>query len=459
MRRSPDHFWYLVFMLLLLLIPATGCEEGEQAGDGDGALKPAMADAAVDDPTGSSADGPGEAPDAAGPSAVVFDRHVIDGDPDRPAFVTSADLDGDGALEIVVSVFADSGPMGSGMVAVYSKPSPVASWSRRVIVPKSAGIRFPNSISAEDIDGDGDLDLFLPYGFLACLPLPCGGLAWLEQTASGAWKKHDVVPKGSELFYHHVEHVDLDGDKIKEIVTVGESKSIFGPGKAVTQIFAGNPSSEDRFDKVPLEVGPGLGSLPTVIDLDGDGDLDIASAQYFAQGASAAWFELTGNGWVKHVIDDQVGPSIQLSLVPELGWILANHTNTLDDATDPESAIYALEPPADPRQKWKRRKISTGIQSRRSPLMGPRGAPGVFHWGDLDGDGDTDLLVSGDGDPKVYWLEQLGPGSFTTHVLASDLPQAGVAAADLDGDGRDEAIVSSYEADQLVVFQSSNGGK
>ena len=118
-----------------------------------------------------------------------------------------------------------------------------------------------------------------------------------------------MVPKGSALFYHHVEFVDVSGDKVKDAVTVGESKGIFDAGKAQTQIFLGDASAPDRLNKTPQNVGPGLGSLPTVLDIDGDGDLDIASAEHFVKGESAAWFERKGSVWKAHVIAAAVGPS------------------------------------------------------------------------------------------------------------------------------------------------------
>ena len=32
----------------------------------------------------------------------------------------------------------------------------------------------------------------------------------------------------------------------------------------------------------PIAIGQGLGSLPELYDVDGDGDLDLVSAEYFA---------------------------------------------------------------------------------------------------------------------------------------------------------------------------------
>lgn len=80
-------------------------------------------------------------------------------------------------------------------------------------------------------------------------------------------------------------------------------------------------------------------------------------------------------------------------------------------------------------------------------------APGVFGWGDLEGDGDIDLAVSGDGDPRVFlFLQQ--DGTFTQHTLLEDLSQAGgMVFSDLDGNGTTELVVTGYDADSIFIFE------
>jgi hypothetical protein len=87
-------------------------------------------------------------------------------------------------------------------------------------------------------------------------------------------------------------------------------------------------------------------------------------------------------------------------------------------------------------------------------MIDNQAAPGIFGTGDIDADGDIDVVVSGDGDPRVFWLEQDAPGAFTSHVLAEELGQAGaMKIVDLDRDGKSEILVSSYEANVLYIFQ------
>lgn len=374
----------------------------------------------------------------------------------RPAFLSFGDLDGDGAPELVASQFAGSGPVGGGRVDVYrmGRAGEPATFQRRTVMD---GVRFPNAVSAEDLDGDGDADLVVPSGFLACLPTDCGGLAVVENTGSG-WTPRRLLERG-RYFYHRVLRADFDGDGAADWLTVGERKGLSGPGEARVVLYPGPDHAN------AVVVGAGLGSLPIALDMDGDGDLDVASAEYFGAKASFAWLEnLGGRRFERRVIDASSGGAIQLSAVPNLFGdgrtvlIGANHTNQADEASAPESGVFVFEPAGDPRRPWSRRRISEGIRSRASNGPAKQGAPGVFAWGDADGDGDLDLAVHGDGDPRVFLLEQTSPGRFATHVLAEGMGQGGVAMADLDGDGADEVAVSSYEKDVLAVLSWKRPG-
>ena len=368
----------------------------------------------------------------------------------RPAFLLFADLDGDGAPELVASQFAGSGPFGSGRVDLYrmSRPGEPASFGRRTVMD---GVRFPNAVSAEDLDGDGDADLIVPSGFLACLPTDCGGLAVVENTGAG-WTPRRLFER-DRYFYHRVLRADFDGDGTVDWLTVGERKGLSGPGESRVVLYPGPGYAR------AVVIGEGLGSLPVALDMDGDGDIDVASAEYFGAKASFAWLENLGGGrFERRVIDASSGGAIQLSAVPDLFGdgrtivVGSNHTNTADDPGAPESGVFVFEPGADPRLPWARRRISEGIRSRPSKGPGKQGAPGVFAWGDADGDGDLDIAVHGDGDDRVFLLEQTSPGLFSTHVLAEGMGQGGVAMADLDGDGAAEVAVSSYERDVLAVL-------
>ena len=81
--------------------------------------------------------------------------------------------------------------------------------------------------------------------------------------------------------------------------------------------------------------------------------------------------------------------------------------------------------------------------------------------GDLDGDGDLDLVVAefGHWHGGVFWLEQIAPFVFVRHDL---LPGAGaidVPLADYDGDGDlDIAVVLAQDEEEVWILENRGGG-
>jgi len=466
--------WILVLALPLVPALVAACGGDDSNPSGSSATTTGSGGAGA----GGAGAGAGGAGGGAGGSSSgelpTFERILVDSVPGA-AWVSIADIDDDGKLDLVVSGFGTVSGMSipNGEVRLYTQGATLSDWTLSPIVPASEGVKFPNRTTLADVDGDGDLDVILPAGFLVCTVIPggqpCGALLWYEQAAAG-WVRHEVVPGGAQLFYHSAEHVDFDGDGVKDLVTVGEAKGSQGPmtpDQAKTQWFKGTQGPE-RIESTPREVGDGLGSLPSVADLDGDGDLDVLSAEFFVPEGSFAWMERTqdpgpnnpAGTFVRRVIDADSGPSIMLQLVPDLygdGVLRAvgtNHTNTAKSPPDahPE-AVFVFDIPADPTQPWTKTAISTGIQSVPGSIFAPQAAPGIFAPGDVNGDGDIDLVVSGDGDPRVLWLDQIAPEQWETRVLEADLAQAGgLHVVDLDGDGRNEIVVTGYVENALYVY-------
>jgi hypothetical protein len=375
------------------------------------------------------------------------------------AFSTLGDLDGDGRAEVVATSFgkvAGFGPTTGGTVASYHRTD--AGWQRADIITPADGIQFPNEPTLADVDGDGLTDVVQPGGFFICTP--CGSLSWWHQTPAHTWQRHDLVAAGNPAFFHRAELVDIDGDGDRDLVTVAETAA-----SATTVVF---PGTGTGFDTTPVALGEGLGSLPTVVDVDHDGDLDIASAQYFSRNGSFAWLERVASGpaggagseygvYTKHVIAADLGGAIQLSRVPGIGWVGTNHTNTTSGPPGTAtSGVYLLTPGSDPRLPWSARLISDGIVSRADTGAGQQqGAPGVFRWGDVDRDGDTDLIVSGDGDRRLFVIEQTGRGQFATHAIADQRGQAGVAGL-LRTRGGAALVFSSYDAGLVSLYRPSS---
>jgi hypothetical protein len=452
---------------------ACGGDDGGGADDDDDTMvdaAPGTPDAADDVPDASvPMPDANTTPDAGTPPKVNFKKYTVamgtgPTGAEGAAYVSVADLDKDGKTEIVLSAFGAFQGLNGGDLNIWEMGADLGKWTKTTTL--AAAVKYANQTRIDDLDGDGDLDVMVPSGFFICILFDqngkCGAINWYEQDGA-TWKKHEIIANAA-LWYHWAELVDMDGDGINDLVTAGEERpspiNNQGTQQAQLQWFKGTASG-DRFEKTPKAIGPGGGSFPRVRDVDGDGDKDIVTGEFFVPGSSFAWFENDGNAaFTKHNIASDVGPTIQLSLADDLyddgkfRVIGSNHTNTAANANDPESAIYVLTPGADPKQPWEKQKISTGIVSRAGSPMAPQAAPGIFGQGDIDGDGDTDVLVSGDGDDRVFWLEQESPTKWTTHVLDTALGQAGgMQVIDLNGDGKNELLVTSFEKNVLLIYE------
>ncbi len=396
----------------------------------------------------------------------------------KAAYSVVRDVDNDGYSDIVISQFGPmtwNGSTNPGQVIILKGTGDLGQWDKSVVLPTSERITWPQELTVADIDGDSDLDIFVPAGFL--VNKNSGAIWWYEQKEDFSWEKHEIVT-GSSAFYHYCAFEDIDGDGIKDIIAGAETTN-----GAIIEFYKGN-DSVDRFDKNPVILNnQGGGSFTRLHDVDHDGLKDIICGQFFVENSSGesetfAWFKNPGNTtseWTKYVIDNSNGPGFQMEYVENLfgygvsAYIGTNHTNTLSNGSDPDSGVFLMTPNSDVTLPWDIQLISTGIQSRKTWFFAKQFAPGIFRYGDVNKDGRIDITVSGDGDSRVFWLMQKPDNTFETITLAGSKgeggginPKArfgqcgGMNVVDLDMDGKMEILVNSWEGNTVNIFEWNN---
>src|SRR5262245_3714710 len=218
----------------------------------------------------------------------------------------------------------------------------------------------------------------------------------------------------------------------------------------ITAVIAAASAGETRFTEHLISGGYAYPYGIAAVDLDGDGDLDLTSADYQPHNR-LYWFENRGAGqWTRHLIQENDPQRLERHRVGDV------NKDGRPDVVIVENFYGDLkwfENPPDPKdgKLWRRHYITRG---------GLLGAYDV-DLADLDRDGDLDVAASswrlGN---RFVWYENPGrgqEGGWTAHVI--DVNQAEtrtVRAADFDRDG-DADLLGTVSGAGIVLWYENPG--
>ncbi len=296
------------------------------------------------------------------------------------------DYDGDGDLDLALSGLT---AQGQGTLKIYENDNRrfVEDLTQSQLVP----VRY-SALAWGDYDGDGDLDLVVSG-------MTAGGR---PRTTLYRNSRIDRTRMGSPLGGQPVLEVDdentqrltnfnqgalawgdYDGDGDLDLVLSGFSAG----GVRQSLLYRNDPLGELSLDVRNIEQG----GIPTVsggdlawADVDNDGDLDLALS-----GWSSGWeatFELYTNA--AGILSENVAFS-STRIIGALAWADYDNDGDLDLAATGQSRTsdrFAFVLPNNP--------TGTLRSDFAQNLEGLRG--GDLAWADVEGDGDLDLLLSGE---------------------------------------------------------------
>jgi hypothetical protein len=408
----------------------------------------------------------------------LWSRITISTTTDGASSVVAADLDNDGDFDVA------SASRGDDRVDLYyNLDGDGSSWLKRGLNSTGLDLR---GVAAGDLDGDGDVDL-------ASASYAEDEIFWYENVlADSAFTAHTVASSADGAT--SVAAADLDRDGDVDLVSSSQLDD-----EIAWYVNDGTPSV-GAWSAVVISTGSDVAFAVATADVDGDGDLDLFAAS--AGDGKFAWYEQGPNPlaspWTVHTVELVIGSAISVDaadldgdgdvdLVGGMGmytgflrwhenldgsgtlWTLHSVATTsgglpfavragdLDGDGDPD--LVSCEPLGDVLA-WYRNDSPNGAALFPATTAVHTAADGASSIAavDLDRDGDPDLLAASPGDDTVAWHEGNGSGTlWTEHALALGTDAAGAVhavAADLDRDGDLDAFGLLRESGRVVWYEN-----
>ena len=383
---------------------------------------------------------------------------------EQPRGVVAADVSEDGVMDLVTVSRSGVAVLTGGGEGQYS-----------VVTYAMEG--SPSAVTAGDLNDDGDLDVLASYRS------PRGTFAF-HNAGAGRLVGGSMIELALNLSPSHLAMHDLDMDGDNDLVLI----ALF----AVSVVW--NDGNQNTGDQVHLETlddfeggGPPHGG--DIGDVDGDGDIDVVlghngngvggicisrnegdgtfAAPYFLLPSIVSWtltvVDLDGDGDLDVATSNRgrilnmenPGDGVFQSAAPVGSGGGAYYLTHADVDADGDSDLLSATG-GNTVDVYRNAGDGTFPDPRGSRVGS--GARGVSPF-DMDGDGDIDLAVANAGSSEITILQGNGAGDFERWLTLPVLGQPNfVRATDLDGDGHPDAV-SANRGGNVSVFWSLGGGQ
>ena len=365
--------------------------------------------------------------------------------------IWTADIDGDGAKDILV-------PHSSSLIWYKNLGGGTFSDDKELF-----SVKMSNSIGFlggrfQDIDGDGLPDLIFD-------------LYWRKGLGNG-----EYAPQTSILLNSLATLCDVDSDGLPDAITRDDSRIYwqrnlgsgnFGPRIIISNVsfpnvynFDVDLNSDGKQDFIArhnntcfwyknlgnsqfeaVQFSPAIPRVLTIGNIDNNGKPDLITGH----DGNIYWYEFDTDGQqtLKQTLPQYHRDGVSLG--------------DLDDDEDQDLFVGAVGNSNGSRAKYFAFDETTGlfdpVPKNHNSYLQTHEFSEIL---DLNGDGHPDILTGAVvGGPRLGWLRNLGPGSFTTFINLDQkmaLPQA-IEIADLENDGDMDIFTSGF------VFENLGNGQ
>lgn len=280
--------------------------------------------------------------------------------------------------------------------------------------------------AAGDIDGDGDTD------YIGGLK----GIAWVEcpkDIWKDEWPVHVISNELSGT--HAVETIDMEKDGKIDVVA-----NAFNPdGKYPSSICWFKNLGKNKWETYPIADKDAVGGSHyfKIFDLNGK--------KAMCAGAKGGKFP-NGNYFALYEAGESITKPWKKSLL----------------LTDQEGAtnIFPADYDKDGNIDFAAAnghgtgiKMISGKDKSVSVIDADIECPHCLDAGDLDNDGDIDLVSCGYQSSEVAWYENLGGLKFKKHLIKTNQKAYDIRLTDIDGDGLKDILVAGQGSNNVIWFK------
>ena len=296
----------------------------------------------------------------------------------------------------------------------------------------SAGFSGAASVYAADIDGDGDIDVIGAAQFDY-------KISWWENVdgAGNTWNENIVSASSGGAISVHAADINHDG-----------AMDIIGAAFTDGTVVWWDNTNKDGTVWTPNTIATGFTGVTSVYgaDIDGDGDTDIVGA---AQNVSEVycWTNENGSGtsWSSVYMGSSLSPCPKNVYVDDMDLDgdldVINTSDGYTGSTWEEVVWYSNDYPSFTGSNY--------ILDTTGDI-----GPSSVRTGDIDGDGDVDAVVSESSTGIVKWYENTNgfATAWSDHLISVDFGGAKfVNIGDVDNDG-DLDVIGVADASAEVTW-------